>query len=180
MKKIAIASLIALSVVSASALEIGLTVGNNYAKNSASRAHEPIIGPMQWSNGTDRTEYGITVGEKFGKVGITAGFARSNGGTPITIPTDGAYKNQQQDRYSLVAGYDVAKVGPVTVTPKLGVAYLNNARDTDGYAMTVGVGASLPVTKKISLTADYARQYGQDKVNQFNGNRVTVGTIYKF
>jgi predicted porin len=180
MKKIAIASVIALLATSASALEIGVTAGNNYAKNSASRAHEPIIGPMQWSNGTDRTEYGITVGEKFGKVGVTAGFARSNGGTPITIPTDGPYRDQVQDRYSLVAGYDVAKVGPVTVTPTLGVAYLNNARDTDGYVMTVGVGASVPVTKQISLTADYARQYGQDRVNQFNGDRVNVGVRYKF
>jgi len=63
MKKILIATAIALSAASASALEVGLTVGTNYAKNSASRSHEPIIGPMQWSNGTDRTEYGITVGE---------------------------------------------------------------------------------------------------------------------
>jgi predicted porin len=180
MKKIAIASLIALLATSAAALEIGVTVGNNYAKNSASRAHEPIIGPMQWSNGTDRSEYGITVGEKFGKVGITAGFARSNGGTPITIPTDGPYRDQVQDRYSLTAGYDVTKVGPVTITPTLGVAYLNNARDTDGYVMTVGVGASVPVTKQISLTANYARQYGQDRINQFDGNRVNVGVAYKF
>lgn len=180
MKKILIATAIALASASASALEVGLTVGTNYAKNSASRSHEPIIGPMQWSNGTDRTEYGITVGEKFGKVGITAGFARSNGGTPITIPTDGPYKDQVQNRYSLVAGYDVAKIATITVTPKLGVAYLDNARDVDGYAMTIGVGASIPVTKKISLTADVARQYGQDRVNQFNGNRVTVSVNYKF
>jgi outer membrane autotransporter protein len=46
--------------------------------------------------------------------------------------------------------------------------------------MTVGVGASVPVTKQISLTADYARQYGQDRVNQFNGDRVNVGVRYKF
>jgi opacity protein-like surface antigen len=180
MKKILIATVIALSAAATSALEVGLTVGNNYAKNSASRAHEPIIGPMQWSNGTDRTEYGITIGEKFGKVGITAGFARSNGGTPVTIPTDGPYKDQVQDRYSLVAGYDVAKIATITFTPKLGVAYLNNARDVDGYAMTVGIGASVPITKQISLAADVARQYGQDRVNQFNGNRVTVGVNYKF
>jgi predicted porin len=179
MKKIAIASLLALAVTSASALEIGLTVGNNYAKtNNADCGF--VVGPSTCTQGTNRTEYGITVGEKFGRLGLTAGFARSNGGSSITQPTDGAYRDQVQDRYSLVAGYDVAKLGPATVTPKLGVAYLNNARDTDGYAMTVGLGASLPVTKKISLTADYARQYGQDRVNQFNGNRVTVGAIYKF
>jgi hypothetical protein len=180
MKQILIASLIVLATATASALEVGVTVGNNYAKNSASRANEPIIGPMQWSNGTDRTEYGITIGEKFGKVGVTAGVARSNGGTPVTIPTDGPYKDQVQYRYSLVTGYDIARMGRITVTPKLGVAYLNNARDADGYAMTAGVGASVLVTKQISLTADYARQYGQDKVNQFDGNRLAVGVLYKF
>ena len=180
MKQIVIASLLVLATATASALEVGVTVGNNYAKNSASRSHEPIIGPMQWSNGTDRTEYGITVGEKFGRVGITAGVARSNGGTPVTVATDGPYKDQVQDRYSLVAGYDITKMGRITITPTLGVAYLNNARDTDGYAMTVGIGASVPVTKQISLTADYARQYGQDRVNQFDGNRIAVGAKYRF
>lgn len=180
MKQILIASLLVLASATASALEVGVTVGNNYAKNSNSRSHEPIIGPMQWSNGTDRTEYGITVGEKFGKVGITAGFARSNGGTPVTIPTDGPYKDQVQDRYSLVAGYDIAKIASITITPKLGVAYLNNARDTDGYVMTVGAGASVPLTKQVSLGLDVARQYGQDRVNQFNGTRITAGVSYRF
>jgi predicted porin len=179
MKKIAIASLIALLATSASALEIGLTAGSNYAKSNGSDCGF-VVGPSTCTQGTDRTEYGITVGEKFGKVGVTAGFARSNGGSSFTRPTDGAYKDQVQDRYSLTAGYDVAKVGPVTITPTLGVAYLNNARDTDGYVMTVGVGASIPVTKQVSLTANYARQYGQDRVNQFDGNRVNVGVAFKF
>ena len=180
MKQIVIASLLAIASITASALEVGVTVGNNYAKNSSSRSHEPIIGPMQWSNGTDRTEYGITVGEKFGKVGITAGFARSNGGTPITIPTDGPYKDQVQNRYSLVVGYDVAKIATVTVTPKLGVGYLDNTRDANGYVMTVGAGLSMPVTKKITFGLDYYRQYGQDRVNQFDGNRIQVSTRYAF
>lgn len=179
MKKIAIASLIALTVASAAALEIGVTVGNNYAKTDNTDCGF-VVGPSTCTQGKNRTEYGITVGEKFGKVGLTAGFARSNGGSSITQPTDGAYKDQVQDRYSFVAGYDMAKIGRITVTPKLGVAYLNNARDTDGYAMTVGLGASVPVTKQISLTADYARQYGQDRVDQFNGNRVSVGAKYSF
>lgn len=179
MKKIAIASLIALLATSASALEIGLTAGTNYAKTNNANCGF-VVGPSTCTQGTDRTEYGITIGEKFGKLSLTAGFARSNGGSSITRPTDGRYRDQVQDRYSLVAGYDVTKVGPVTITPTLGVAYLNNARDTDGYAMTVGIGASVPVTKQISLTANYARQYGQDRVNQFDGNRVNVGVAYKF
>ncbi len=179
MKKILIATAISLAATAASAIEVGLTVGKNYAKNNSADCGF-IIGPMTCTQGTDRTEYGITVGQKYDKLSVTAGFARNDGGSPITQPTDGAYRDQRQDRYSLTAGYDVAKVGPVTLTPKVGVAYLNNARDTDGYAMTVGLGASVPVTKQVSLTADVARQYGQDRVNQYNGNRVAAGIRYSF
>jgi outer membrane autotransporter protein len=150
MKKFAIASIIALAATAASALEVGVTTTRDH------------------SGATDRTGSGVTISDKSGKVGLTAGFERFTAGT------------NDQDRFSLVAGYDVAKFGPVTVTPKLGAAYLNNQRGADGYAMTVGVGASMPVTKQVSLGLDVARQYGQDRVNQFDGNRVTVGLAYKF
>ena len=149
MKKIAIASLIALAATVASAAEIGVTGTRDYS-------------------GTDRNFAGVTLGQSFGKLGVTAGFERST-----------ATRNDQ-DRFSLVAGYDVAKVGPVTVTPKIGAAYLNNQTGADGYAMTVGLGATVPVTKQINLGLDVARQYGQDRVSQFDGNRVTASVRYKF
>jgi hypothetical protein len=179
MKKLAIASILSIAAISASALEVGVTAGTNYAKSNGADCGF-VVGPSTCTQGTDRTEYGVTVGEKFGKVGVTAGFARSNGGSSITRPTDGAYRDQVQNRYSLTAGYDVAKVGPVTVTPKVGVSYLDNARDVNGYAMTVGIGASLPVTKQVSLGLDVARQYGQDRVNQYDGNRAVASLKYRF
>jgi outer membrane autotransporter protein len=150
MKKLAIASIIALAATAASALEVGVTTTRDQ------------------SGATDRTGSGVTIGDKFGKVGVTAGFERF---------TKGA---NDQDRFSLVAGYDVAKLGSVTVTPKVGAAYLNNQTGQDGYAMTVGLGASMPVTKQVSLGVDVSRQYGQDRVEAFDGNRVTVGLRYKF
>lgn len=150
MKKIAIASIIALAATAASALEVG------------------VVGTRDYSGAENRNGAGITVGQSYGKVGVTAGFERFTKGT------------NDQDRYSLVAGYDVAKIGPVTVTPKVGVAYLNNQVGENGYAMTVGVGASVPVTKQVSVGLDVARQYGQDRVQAFDGNRVTVGVKYKF
>ena len=149
MKKIAIATILAVAAMSASALEIGVTGTRDYA-------------------GTDRNGYGLTVGESFGKVGVTAGFDRFTSGA------------NDQDRYSVVAGYDVAKLGIVTVTPKVGAAYLDNQTGSNGYAMTVGVGASMPVTKQVSIGLDIARQYGQDRVQSFDGNRVTAGVRYKF
>ena len=149
MKKFAIATMIALAATAASALEVGVTTARDYA-------------------GNNRNATGVTVGEKFGAVTLTAGFDRATLGT------------NDQDRYSLVAGYNVAKLGPVTVAVKGGAAYLNNQTGQDGYAALVGVGATLPVTKQVSLTVDATRQYGQDRVNSFDGNRVTAGVKYSF
>lgn len=150
MKKIAIASLIALAATAASALEIGTSVTRDY------------------SGAENRNGSGITLGNQYGKVGVTAGFERFTAGA------------NDQDRYSVVAGYNVAKFGSVTVTPKVGVAYLNNQTSADGYAMTVGVGADLPLTKQVSVGLDVARQYGQDRVSSSDGNTVTAGIKYRF
>lgn len=150
MKKIAIASLLALAATTASALDLGVGVTRDYS-------------------GTDNRNSGsLTLGQNFGKTSLTGGFERFTAG------------NNDQDRWSLVGGYDVAKIGAITVTPKVGVAYLNNQRTVDGYAMTVGVGAGVPLNKQISLGVDVARQYGQDRVQTFDGNRVTVGVKTRF
>lgn len=118
--------------------------------------------------GTDRNAAGVTVSQKFGAVNVTAGFDRATLGT------------NDQDRYSVVAGVDVAKLGAVTVGVRAGGAYLNNQTGADGYAAVVGVGASVPVTKQVSLTVDVTRQYGQDRVQSFDGDRVTAGLKYRF
>jgi opacity protein-like surface antigen len=150
MKKFAIASLIALAATAASALEVGVTTTSDY------------------SGADKRSGYGFTVGQSYGKLSATAGFERF---------TKGA---NDQDRYSVVGGYEVAKVGPATVAVKTGVAYLNNRVGDNGYALTVGAGVSVPVTKKVLLNVDAVRQYGQERVSQFDGNRVTAGVSYRF
>ncbi len=149
MKKIVLATAIALAASAASAVEVGVTATRDYS-------------------GTDRNFGGVTLGQSYGKVSATAGFERSTVG------------GNDQDRWSLVGGYDVVKLGPVTVTPRLGVAYLDNQTGSNGYAATVGLGASVPVTKKVGVGLAVDRQYGQDRVNQFDGNRVTVGAKYSF
>jgi outer membrane autotransporter protein len=115
---------------------------------------------------------GVTVGEKFGKFGVDAGFARGWGDVTTS------------DRWTLVGGYDVAKVAGITVTPKVGYAYLNNSSTTannrtpSASAALVGVGASYPVTKQIAATADYAYQFSGNSNNI--GNVVTAGLKYSF
>jgi len=151
MKKLAIATATVLAMIatSVSALEVGVTGTRDYS-------------------GSDRNFGGITVGENFGRFGVTLGAERSTVG------------DNDQNRFSLVSGYDVVNFGPVVVTPRLGVAYLDNQTSSDGYAATVGVEASTLITKQVRASLAVDRQYGQDRVNQFDGNRVTVGLKYRF
>jgi uncharacterized protein with beta-barrel porin domain len=115
---------------------------------------------------------GVTVGEKWGKISVDAGYAR--GWQQLTT----------SDRWTLVAGYDVAQVSGVTVTPKIGYAYLDNSNTSvvnaapSASAGLVGVGFSLPVTKTIAVTTDYAYQFSGSSNN--NTNVVTAGLKYSF
>jgi opacity protein-like surface antigen len=149
MKKIVLASVLALAATAASALELGITATRDYS-------------------GSDRNYGGVTIGQSYGKLNATLGAERSSVG------------GNDQNRFSLVGGYDLAKVGSFTVTPRLGVAYLDNQTGQDGYAMTVGIGASVPVTKQVSVGLAVDRQYGQDRVQSFDGNRVTAAVKYRF
>jgi Gram-negative porin len=149
MKKILFATLATLAL-SASAVEVG------------------VNGLRDYSGATDRTGYGVTLGDKFGSIGIEGGYNRFTQGS------------NDQNRYSLVASYDVAKVGPVTLAVKAGAAYLDNQTTANGYAVTAGVGASVPVYKNLTATVDYRRQEGQNRVSAFDGNQVAVGLKYAF
>jgi opacity protein-like surface antigen len=150
MKKLAIASVLALAAASASAVEVG------------------VNGSYDFGGANDRPGAGITVGEKFGKVGVTAGFDRYTKGT-------------DQNKWSLVGSYDVATVAGATVAVKAGAMYIDNAgRVADGYAAVVGAGVSYPLNKTVALTADYRYQAGQSRVNSFDGNTVAFGAKYSF
>lgn len=126
-----------------------------------------VTSTSDYAGAGKRQGYGFTVGEQIGALSVAGGFERFT-------------KGQGQDRYSVVAGYDIYRLGSVTVTPKLGVAYLNNAVDANGYALAVGVGAAAPITKSVDFTVDFARQYGQDRIKESNGNAVVAGLKYKF
>lgn len=149
MKKIITATLIAIAATTVSAMEVGITAAKDFA-------------------GDNRNAYGVTLGQKFGAMGVTAGFDRA---------TTGA---NDQDRYSLVGSYDVAKVGSATVAVKAGATYLNTQGAENGYAALIGLGVSYPLTKSVSIGLDLTSQHGQKRVDQFNGNRVTTGLKFAF
>jgi hypothetical protein len=150
MKKFVIASILAAATISASALDVGVT------------------STVDFSESKTRQDFGATVGQSYGKLNVIGGFDRFT------------KRRDQQSRFSVTAGYDIAKFGPVTVTPGVGVAYLNNQNSADGYALTVGVGAGVPITKQVAFTATVTHQVGQSRVKSSDGNTLTTGLKYSF
>ena len=146
MKKIALATLLAVAVGSASAVELGLTTQRDYSQTP------------------NRNGFGITLGQKYDKASVTGGFERYT------------QDSNDMNRYSLVGGYDIAKVGDLTITPKAGVAFIDPTTTSSGWQGSVGVGASYAVTKTVALTADYRYQSAlQSSVNTFDGNVISAG-----
>jgi opacity protein-like surface antigen len=139
---------ILMTTFSAQAAEVGVNLSRDTANN-------------------DRTGYGFTVGQKFDKVGVSAGFDRFKTGTDV-------------DKYSLVGSYDVATVGTATIAVKTGVAYLHQKDSTDGFAALMGAGVSMPIAKGIAATVDYRYQAGQTRVSTLDGSTVSAGIKYSF
>ena len=147
MKKLVLVAAL-MAAFSAQAVEVGVNASTDSANN-------------------DRTGYGVTLGQKFGGFGVTAGFDRYTKGTDL-------------DKYSLVGSYDVTRVGTATVAVKAGAVYLNQKTGNDGYAALAGAGVTLPVTKQLAATVDYRYQAGQSSVRSLDGSTVSAGLKYSF
>jgi opacity protein-like surface antigen len=154
MKKIALATLLAVAAIatSAQAVEVGVVGGTDFL-----------------NGGPNHGTAGVTIGQHFGDFSVTAeGLREIKGNT---------------DKYNLLAGYDFAKVGSATLTAKLGAGYVDNSTITDHgnrFVGLVGAGVSIPVTKAVSATVDYRYQATKDAADKFQGNTVLVGARYSF
>jgi outer membrane autotransporter protein len=147
MKKIFLVAAL-MAAVSAQAVELGINASRDTANS-------------------DRSGYGITIGQKYGHTGIEAGFDKYTTGTELS-------------KYTLVGSYDIAKFGAATVAAKAGVGYIDQKNTTDGYAFLVGAGVTYPVAKQVSLTADYRYQAGQSRINTLDGSTISAGLKYSF
>jgi predicted porin len=101
-------------------------------------------------------------------MGAEAGFDRTVRGT-VSV-----------NKWSVVGSYDIAKVGPVSVAAKAGTYLIDPSVGATGGGLLTGVGATYPLNKKVSLTADYVYQSGADRVSFANGNYFTFGAKYSF
>ena len=136
------------------------------AASSASALELGVQGSRNYD--TDRNALGVTVSHKISFLDVTAGFDRST-------------KNGlDQDRWTVVGGLPLTKIGPLSVSVKGGGAYLVNDKGADGKAAVAGVGVKFPMTKKVSFTADFMRQWGETAVKAHDGNSAVVGLSYKF
>ena len=152
MKKTLLAALLATLAISASALDIGIVGSGEFVKGS----HTPVDG------------MGLTLGQQFGAFSATVEADRQS----VT----------NVNKFSLIGGYDVAKLADVTVTAKAGVAYLDNQAliHDNRYAGLIGAGVSYPVAKSVALTADYLYQADRNPVHQLDGSTVSFGAKYSF
>ena len=105
----------------------------------------------------------VTIGEKFGKFGVEAGYGQA------------WLDSSTQNRWTLVGSYDLYTAEKFVVAGKVGYSYLNNQN-----AVTLGVGVTVPFNKNWAGTVDYAYQMAESGVTQFNGNVITAGIKYKF
>jgi outer membrane autotransporter protein len=145
-KKFITAVTLALAVSTASAWEVGVVSGGVTGSNDGGLA-------------------GVTVGDKFDRFGITAGFSQA------------WLSRGDQNRWTLVGSYDVYQSPEFTLAGKVGYAYLNQT-GLSGSAGLVGVGVEVPLTKQFSLTVDYAYQFASQNVD--NTSVITGGVKFKF
>jgi outer membrane autotransporter protein len=123
-------------------------------------------------------------------VGVNAGWddagkkGDSTLGVSLGLSLHGPYgvaveldKRSELNRYGVLGTYDVAKVLGASVVAKAGLAAVDPDKGKNVTLVQVGVGATLPLMDKLSLSADYRYQIGE---GSWDGSRVFAGLVYKF
>lgn len=125
------------------------------------------VGVSAVRDGTiDKTGLRVTA-----NVGSIAGFTPQLSATRI----DGAYT-----RFGAGGEYALAKVGPVALAATAAVVYQDSNVKVDGYGVTAGLKATLPLTKHIDLVAGVERFAGQHRIASSNSTVSSLGLNVKF
>lgn len=139
---------------------LALAAGSSSAFDLGITGSYDHVSPNYFASG-----FGVTAAQRFNNKGIFLGYDR--------------YPDIKYNKYTAMGGLDVATAGSALLTVKAGVAYLDS-RYSDGFAFLAGVGATYPLTDKISIVTDFRHQWGQSSVKKYNGNTVTLGLTYSF
>ena len=88
------------------------------------------------------------------------------------------------NRYAVGKDFSITKIGPVELIAGAAVNYQdtvpNTVRNKDGFGLTVGAKAVLPVTKNVDLVASAERFAGQSRISKSEGNVSSIGLKVKF
>ena len=152
MKKIALATLLAVAAVTASAVEVGVVGGTDFL-----------------NHGSNRGTAGVTVGQHFGDFSVAAEALRESHDNTNKYNLLAGYDFAKFGSATFTAKAGVAYIDNGTIT-----------QHTDRYAGVVGLGTSIPVTSKVSATVDYRFTDTKDNASKFQGNTVLVGAKYSF
>ena len=110
-------------------------------------------------------------------VRATVSTAKVNGFTPqVSVTRLGG----EYTRYAAGGKYDFATIGPVTFSGVGSGVFQDTVGAASGYGLNVGLGASVPVYKNVSVDATVERFAGQDRISNRNGTLATVGLNAKF
>lgn len=90
------------------------------------------------------------------------------------------YVNDVYTRYGAGAKYNFLKVGPVSFDATGSLVYQDTTRASNGFGATVGLGASMPISKNVSATATVDRFVGFGGLSGQNGMVYGVGVVAKF
>lgn len=115
-----------------------------------------------------RNGAGVVVSQKLGSFSVSGEAERFTKGL------------DNQNRYSVLGKYEVVKLGNIGLNVGGGVAYLDSTTSSNGYTGVGSVGATFAVTDKVSLTADFRKQYSRGVTSQYNGNNAVVSVRYSF
>jgi hypothetical protein len=112
--------------------------------------------------------------------GVRVAAQASTFGVPLTASYTTI--NSKYNRYAVGTEYGFTKIGPVALAVTGSVVYQDTYHSTtaDGYGLTAGAIATLPLVKNISLFASTDVFAGQKRVNKFDGNTGTIGLTAKF
>jgi hypothetical protein len=101
----------------------------------------------------------------------------------FAVPLTASYTtiNSKYNRYAIGSEVNVAKLGPVAFAVTGSAVYQDTYHSgKDGYGLTAGATASVPLAKNISMFASAERFVGQNRVSGSNGNTATIGLTAKF
>jgi hypothetical protein len=145
-------TLISLAILTAVSTASALDFGAGYSRNTT----------------TDVNGYGLSATQSWGPVSLTAAVDRFDAVGGV------------HDYISVLAGYTVAKIWGVSVDGQFGASYVHAESAVDGLTSVFGLGASLPLTKSMSLTGDVRRTLGGGSMKVHDGTTVGVGLKYSF